>query len=122
MTDHHGDHRSPATRQSPALPTRAAELLDIVPCALLEGEVDAGEHRAITYFSGTASEMYGYTPTEVLGRDPKLLSAEPYDRLDQWRATFEVTGHWHQSARHVTKDGRPIDVEIDGVARREENG
>ncbi len=35
MTDH-GDHRSPAPGPSPALPTRTAELPDIVPCALLE--------------------------------------------------------------------------------------
>lgn len=115
-------HRSPAGGPDTALPARPAELLDIVPCALMEVNIDAGGHRAITYFSRHASDMYGYSATDVLGRDPVLLSAASPDELSRWRASFNETGRWRQTATHVRRDGTPIDVELDGLAWRDEAG
>jgi hypothetical protein len=104
------------------LPARSAELLDIVPCALMEVNIDAGGHRAITYFSGPATEIYGYVRTDVLGRDPVMLSAASPDEISRWRATFNETGRWRQTTKHMTRDGRVIDVELDGLAWRDETG
>ncbi len=114
--------RRPIGGHENALPARSAELLDIVPCALMEVTIDAGGHRAITYFSGPASEMYGYVRTDVLGRDPVMLSAASPDEISRWRATFNETGRWRQTTKHMTRDGRIIDVELDGLAWRDEAG
>jgi PAS domain S-box-containing protein len=97
-------------------------LLEIVPCALMEVQIDAGGHRAITYFSGPATEMYGYSRTDAVGRDPVFLSAASPDEVSRWRASFNATGRWRQATKHMTKDGRVIDVELDGLAWRDEDG
>ena len=78
----------PSGRPDEALPSRSAELLEIVPCALMEVTIDAAGHRAITYFSGPASQMYGYSRADVLGRDPVLLSAAAPDEISRWRASL----------------------------------
>lgn len=44
MTDRYV-HRPPARGPEKALPARPAELLEIVPCALMEVSIDAGGHR-----------------------------------------------------------------------------
>ena len=119
---HRDSHPGPGGGPDRATPARSAELLEIVPCALMEVNIDAGSHRAITYFSGPATEMYGYSRTDVLGRDPVLLSAASPDEISRWRAGFDATGRWRQTAKHITKDGRTLDVELDGLAWRDETG
>jgi len=115
-------HRSPARGHEKALPARPGDLLDIVPCALMEVSIDAGGHRAITYFSRHATDMYGYSAADVLGRDPVLLSAASPDELSRWRASFNETGRWRQTAKHLRRDGTRIDVELDGLAWRDAAG
>ena len=119
---HRDLHPGPNGGPDRAAPARSAELLEIVPCALMEVNIDACGHRAITYFSGPATEMYGYSRAEVLGRDPVLLSAASPSEISRWRASFDATGRWRQTAKHITKDGRTIDVELDGLAWRDETG
>ncbi len=119
---HRDLHPGPDGGSDRAAPARSAELLEIVPCALMEVNIDAGGHRAITYFSGPATEMYGHSRADVLGRDPVLLSAASPDEISRWRASFDATGRWRQTAKHITKDGRIIDVELDGLAWRDETG
>ncbi len=119
---HRDVHPPPGGGHEKAPPARSAELLDIVPCALMEVTIDAGGHRAITYFSGPATEMYGYHRTDALGRDPVFLSAASPDEITRWRASFDETGRWRQTAKHMTRDGRIIDVELDGLAWRDDTG
>ncbi|HEY6524502.1 MAG TPA: PAS domain S-box protein, partial [Solirubrobacteraceae bacterium] len=119
---HRDSHPGPGGGLDRAAPARSAELLEIVPCALMEVIIDAGGHRAITYFSGPATEMYGYSSTDVLGRDPVLLSAASPDEISRWRAGFDATGRWRRTTKHITKDGRIIDVELDGLGWRDETG
>ncbi len=88
----------------------------------MEVQIDDEGHRSITYFSGRATEMYGYGPTDAVGRDPVFLSAASPGEVSRWRATFNETGRWRQAAKHMTKDGRVIDVELDGLAWRYEDG
>ncbi len=112
----------PSGRPDEALPSRSAELLEIVPCALMEVTIDAAGHRAITYFSGPASQMYGYSRADALGRDPVFLSAAAPDQISRWRAAFDETGRCRITTKHLTKAGRMIDVELDGLAWRDETG
>jgi PAS domain-containing protein len=110
----------PSGKPDETLPSRSTELLEIVPCALMEVAIDAGGHRAITFFSGPASQMYGYSRTDALGRDPVFLSAAAPDEISRRRAAFDETGRCQLTTKHLTKGGRMIDVELDGLAWRDE--
>jgi PAS domain S-box-containing protein len=118
----HDPHPPPSGAPDNLPPARSAELLEIVPCALMEVRIDPDGRRAVTYFSTQASEMYGYERLDVLGRDPIFLSAASPSELSRWRASFDESGRWQQRSRHMTKDGRAIDVQLDGLAWRDESG
>jgi two-component system cell cycle sensor histidine kinase/response regulator CckA len=115
-------HPWPSDSPNRALPARPAELLDIVPCALMEVSINAVGRRSITYFSAAATEMYGYSRSDMLGRDPAFLSAGTADEVSRWRASFNETGQWRQTTKHIARDGRLLDVELNGLAWRDEEG
>jgi len=107
-----GPHAAPASGVAGADPARVAELLDIAPCALLEvrRRPDGGEE--ITYLNRAATEMYGYTADEAVGRDVAILRAADVEDVERRRDALDRTGRWRGTTRHKTKAGRLLDVEL----------
>jgi two-component system, cell cycle sensor histidine kinase and response regulator CckA len=66
--------------------------------------------------------MYGFERSEVLGRDPVFLSAAPPGQISRRRASFNESGRWQRMDKHLTRDGRVIDVEVNGLTWRDETG
>jgi two-component system, cell cycle sensor histidine kinase and response regulator CckA len=118
------DKAHPAVERSAAspLPARPADLLDLVPCAVIEVAVDDAGAREITYFSRAATEIYGYEGRDAVGRDPLFLSARPGEGDAGARTELERTGRWRGRTRHRTRDGREIDVELQCRAWRDQLG
>jgi PAS domain S-box-containing protein len=69
--------------------------------------VHPGGRREISYFNRAAAETYGYSVEEALGRDPEMLAGE---------------GEWAGRTKHLTKDGREIEVDVHALPRRDETG
>jgi two-component system cell cycle sensor histidine kinase/response regulator CckA len=97
-------------------------LLQLVPLALMEIDVDVDGQREITYFSPAATEMYGYEPDEIVGQDPSLLWGGEPDALAQHQGVLGRKGGWSGRSLHRTKDGRTMVVELDVRAWHQDQG
>jgi PAS domain S-box-containing protein len=96
-----------------------AALLD----AAVEGIVAIDSSGRIEIFNRGAQEMFGYTPSEVIGRDVSMLMPEPYRREHAgYLRNYEQTGRANiigigREAVAVRKDGTvfPIDLSVNDV-------
>jgi PAS domain S-box-containing protein len=96
-----------------------AALLD----AAVEGIVAIDSSGRIEIFNRGAQEMFGYKPSEVIGRDVSMLMPEPYRREHAGYLTkYEQTGRANiigigREAVAVRKDGTvfPIDLSVNDV-------
>ncbi len=96
---------------------RNAELLDLAYDAVFSWDFDT---REITYWNKAASQLYGYSRDEAMGRDPlPLLRSEYPVPLDGIIAALREHDHWEGELRQTTKDGRdPADQRALGHAAR----
>lgn len=114
-----------------AQPIRAAE--DHLS-ALMNAAVDAivliGERGEITRFSGSAERLFGYTSTEVIGRNVNCLMPEPYrSNHDSYLHRYQHTGEPRiigigREVLAQRKDGStfPIDLTVGEFRHGEEHG
>ncbi|HXZ18290.1 MAG TPA: PAS domain S-box protein [Roseiarcus sp.] len=97
-------------------------ILDTVPDAMIVTD----ENGLVTSFSAGASELFGYRPEEIVGRNVNILMPEPFrSEHDGYMATYLRTGEAHiigygRVVQAVAKDGTilPIDLTV-GEARVE---
>src|SRR5271155_843979 len=62
--------------------------------------------------AGTATELYGYTTAEAVGRDVSMIRAVADDEVSARRAVMARTGVWQGRTRHRAKNGRVLHVEL----------
>ncbi len=78
-----------------------------------------------TFITEDVTLVLGYTPKELLGRTPlHLLPKEDVERFDAWSAEFfeERKPFSNFEIRNITKDGRLIWLQINGVPYSDEQG
>ncbi|MCA9166463.1 MAG: PAS domain S-box protein [Planctomycetales bacterium] len=84
-----------------------ALLLDLSHDAILVWKVDGG----ITYWNGGAAALYGYSPSEAIGRTShdllQSVHPEPFETI---MTKILATGQWEGRIRHHTRDGRRVIV------------
>jgi PAS domain S-box-containing protein len=107
-----GAERSAAEAGRATVAARLQAIVDTVA----DGIITIGEQGVIESFNRAATRMYGYEPAEVLGRNVKVLMAEPwYSGRDQFVQVDRDTGRpLNQAAREGIgrrKDGTPFPVE-----------
>jgi PAS domain S-box-containing protein len=106
------------TRQSAQLAEQAA-LLDLVRDGILVRDL----HGTVIYWSVGATEMYGWSREEALGKVGHLLVQADYGRARQEieKQVF-ATGFWEGEAIQTTRDGRRLSVESRWTLTRNERG
>jgi len=90
----------------------AAELLDLVPVAVMEMvRGPDGRHR-IAYFNHGATELFGYSSREAVGAEPATLLRTRItpERRAEILAELERDGYWEGELRPLTKDGRELHI------------
>jgi PAS domain S-box-containing protein len=96
---------------------RHADLLDLAYDAVFSWDF---ETRAIQYWNRAASELYGYSKEEALGRDPvPLLQSEYSVPLDVILAALREHDHWEGEIRQTTKDGRVLHISARWAVQRD---
>lgn len=66
----------------------------------------------ITYWNRNAERLYGYSPAEALGADPRgLLQSISPDSLEAFVKDPAARRHWEGEIVQMTKDGRQLVVE-----------
>jgi PAS domain S-box-containing protein len=99
---------------------RNAELLDLAYDAVFSWDFNT---RRIQYWNRAASELYGYSREEALGRDPlPLLQAEYSVPLEAIVAALREHDHWEGELRQVTKDGRALQISARWAMQRDAAG
>ncbi len=77
-----------------------------------EGIVISDENNHIVMVNNAFSEITGYSETEVLGQNPRLLQSGKHDQrfyMEMWQQLAEE-GHWRGEMWNRRKDGSPIPV------------
>jgi PAS domain S-box-containing protein len=96
-----------------------AALLDIVPAAVMVLGLDD----VVQHWSKGAERLYGWTATEVLGRNAdRLLSREAAEELVERRRVIAANGAWEGTVRHVDRAGAAKLVESRVRVLRDEQG
>ncbi len=99
---------------------RNAELLDLAYDAVFSWDFDT---RGIQYWNKAASELYGYSPEDALGRDPlPLLQSEYPVPLEVIVAALRGHDHWEGEMRQKTKDGRVLQISARWALQRDGDG
>ena len=99
---------------------RNAELLDLAYDAVFSWD---WRTRGIQYWNRAATEVYGYTEDEVIGKDPQVLLSSIYPvPLDQITAALAEYGHWEGELLQVTKDGRQVPISARWALQRDSAG
>jgi len=95
-------------------------ILDTVP----EAMIVIDEHGLVTSFSAAATQLFGYRPEEVMGRNVSVLMPEPYRaEHDGYIANYLRTGEariigYGRLVKGLTKDGVIFPIELSvGEAR-----
>jgi PAS domain S-box-containing protein len=96
-----------------------ARLLDLSNDAIFVR--DAGDH--VTYWNKAATELYGFTRKEALGRvTHEILQTEFPERLEKINEQLHRDGNWNGELVHTRKDGTKVIVISRWVLDREANG
>jgi PAS domain S-box-containing protein len=99
---------------------RNAELLDLAYDAVFSWDFDT---RAIQYWNRAASELYGYSREEAIGKDPlPLLQSEYPIPLEAIITSLREQNHWEGELRQVTKDGSPLHISARWAVQRNAEG
>ncbi len=87
---------------------RQAEMLDLVSEPIFAWDLEHG----IVFWNKAATETYGYTHQETLGRESHALLATAHPQgIPLIRDTLIEEGRWSGELLHTTRDGRRIVVE-----------
>jgi len=86
---------------------RQADLLNQSHDAIFTWKIGGG----ITYWSGGAERLYGYTAEEAIGRISHELLQTRSSVSNQEREAQTAQGSWYGELSHTTRDGREIVVE-----------
>jgi PAS domain S-box-containing protein len=84
-----------------------ADLLDIAPDAIFVHDLD---YQILVWNKG-AAQLYGWQPTEAIGRDSRQFIGE--DELPQFEAAMEIVltvGAWQGELTKITTTGKPVIV------------
>ena len=96
-----------------------ARLLDLSNDAILVR--DAGDH--VTYWNQAATELYGFTRKEALGRvTHEMLQTKFPEHLEKINEQLHRDGRWNGELVHTRKDGTKVVVISRWVLDRETNG
>src|ERR1700723_1429565 len=96
-----------------------ARLLDLSKDAIFVR--DAGDH--VTFWNKAATELYGFTRKEALGRvTHELLQTQFPGHLEKINEQLHRDGSWNGELVHTRKDGRKVIVISRWVLDREANG
>jgi PAS domain S-box-containing protein len=99
---------------------RNAELLDLAYDAIVSWDFASS---AIQYWNKAASELYGYSSAEALGKDPQLLLQSEYPvPLDSIVAALREHDHWEGELQQRTKDGRVLPISTRWAVQRDADG
>ena len=96
-----------------------ARLLDLSNDAIFVR--DAGDH--VTYWNKAATELYGFTRKEALGRvTHEILQTQFPEHLEKINEQLHRDGNWNGELVHTRKDGTKVIVMSRWVLDREANG
>jgi PAS domain S-box-containing protein len=99
---------------------RQAGLLDLAHDAIL---VRASATGAITFWNRGASDLYGWAPSEAIGRvSHELLKTQFPKPLAEIIEEVERVGHWEGELEHETKDGSHLIVASRWALQRDQRG
>jgi PAS domain S-box-containing protein len=99
---------------------RNAELLDLAYDAVFSWDFAS---RAIQYWNKAASELYGYTAAEAMGKDPHQLLQSQYSApVDAIVAALLEHDHWEGELEQKAKDGRILPISARWAVQRDEAG
>jgi PAS domain S-box-containing protein len=97
-----------ARKRAEELLRRQADLLDQSHDAIFTWKIGGG----ITYWSGGAEKLYGYTSEEAIGRiSHELLETRAHIAMQDVEAQIAQQGSWYGELTHTTRDGHEIVVE-----------
>jgi PAS domain S-box-containing protein len=86
---------------------RLSAIVQNSPIVVIEWQTD----RSISAWNPAAEKLFGYSPTEVLGRDlfsVILPDREAKSMLNTWQTLVDLTGGYRSTHETVTKDGRIV--------------
>jgi PAS domain S-box-containing protein len=99
--------------------SKQARLLDLSSDAIFVR--DAGDH--VTYWNKAATELYGFTREEALGRvTHEILQTQFPEHLEKIHEQLHREGSWNGELVHTRKDGTKVIVMSRWVLDREANG
>jgi PAS domain S-box-containing protein len=99
---------------------RNAELLDLAYDAVFSWDFDT---REIQYWNKAASDLYGYSQSEAIGKDPlPLLQSEYPVSLEEIIAALRENDHWEGELRQTTKNGRSLQISARWAVQRDAEG
>jgi PAS domain S-box-containing protein len=106
-------------RQAERALAEQARLLDLSNDAIFVR--DAGDH--VTYWNKAATELYGFTREEALGRvTHELLQTQFPTHLEMINEQLQRNEHWNGELVHTRKDGTQVIVISRWVLDRKANG
>jgi PAS domain S-box-containing protein len=87
---------------------RQAEMLDLATEPIFAWDMESG----IVFWNKAATDTYGYTQEEAVGRvSHDLLATVASEGISHIRETLRREGRWEGELSHTTRDGRRIVVE-----------
>jgi PAS domain S-box-containing protein len=99
--------------------TRQAHLIDLAPAGTFVRKQDG----TITFWSGGAERLYGWSKSEAVGRRTnELLQTKFPEPLESIVAKLLGGGTWTGELRHRNRDGRELVVQSFWRAELDENG
>ena len=115
---HRLDVAEQAQRDAAATATARAERLDAILNTTVDGIIVIDAGGIIEAFNRGAQELFGYTESEVLGRNVSLLMPSPHhEEHDQYLARYLSTGDARvigvgREVKGRTRDGRIVPVHL----------